>query len=191
MRTTRTITASLAAVLGAAALAGPAAADSQKQPDSSYASKSTTEGSTHSTHLKMPANSAAPRLAKSRTSLFGLFAPAVKFRNSHDTTVWVAFMRYDPDRCRGYGDWQTKGWLRLKPGEVKQAFTTSNRYAYYYAKAADGTKWSGTNQSVKSRPVYVYHSAFDSCLTIGSTDAYGTVSMRRIEVRRSLTVNLT
>ena len=48
MRTTRTITALLAAVLGAAALAGPAAADSHKQPDSWYAGKSTIEGSKHS-----------------------------------------------------------------------------------------------------------------------------------------------
>ena len=48
MRTTRTITASLAAaVLGAAALAGPATADSHKQPDSWYAGKSTIEGSKH------------------------------------------------------------------------------------------------------------------------------------------------
>jgi hypothetical protein len=48
MRATRTITASLAAVLGAAAIAGPAAADSHKQPDSWYAGKSTIEGSKHS-----------------------------------------------------------------------------------------------------------------------------------------------
>jgi hypothetical protein len=48
VRTTRTITASLAAVLGAAALAGPSAADSHKQPDSWYAGKSTIEGSKHS-----------------------------------------------------------------------------------------------------------------------------------------------
>src|SRR5215208_5520966 len=46
MRATRTITASLAAVLGAAAIAGPAAADSQ--PDSWYAGKSTIEGSKRS-----------------------------------------------------------------------------------------------------------------------------------------------
>jgi hypothetical protein len=45
MRTPRTITASLAAMLGAAALAGPAAADSHQQPDSWYAGKSTIEGS--------------------------------------------------------------------------------------------------------------------------------------------------
>ena len=48
MRATRTITASLAAVLGAAAIAGPAAADSHTQPDSWYAGKSTIEGSKHS-----------------------------------------------------------------------------------------------------------------------------------------------
>jgi hypothetical protein len=48
MRTTRTVTASLAALLGAAALAGPAAADSPPQRDAWYAGKSTIEGSKHS-----------------------------------------------------------------------------------------------------------------------------------------------
>jgi hypothetical protein len=48
MRIHRTITASLVAVLGAGALAGPAAAGSAHQADSWYAGKSTIQGSTHS-----------------------------------------------------------------------------------------------------------------------------------------------
>lgn len=126
---------------------------------------------------KMPASGLAPAQAKSGASALALVDRAVKFRNSYGTTVWVAIMRYDPDSCGGYGDWQTKGWWQLEPGEVKQAFRTSNRYAYYYAKAADGTEWNGGYG-----PVYVYHSAFDSCLNIGSTAAYGTVGMKRTDL---------
>src|SRR3954463_7341296 len=108
----RTISAALAALLGAAALASPVAAK--------------------------PTHSTGP----SRASAAALFDTAVKFRNRHGTTGYVAFMRYDPDGCGGDGNWQTKGWLKLAPGETK-GFSTSNRYAYYYAKATDGTKWSG------------------------------------------------
>jgi hypothetical protein len=67
MRTPRTITASLAAILGAAALAGPAAADSHQQPDSWYAGKSTIEGSTrtdqHSANDSAKANVYVPPTA--------------------------------------------------------------------------------------------------------------------------------
>ncbi len=125
----------------------------------------------------MPASPAAATLGKPRASASGVIDRAVNFRNSYGKTVWVAIMRNDPDRCGGYGDWQTKGWWRLAPGEVKQAFTTSNRYAAYYARAEDGTQWTGDRG-----PVYVYHDTFDSCLNIGSTAAYGTVNMRLIDL---------
>jgi hypothetical protein len=118
-------------------------------------------------------------------SAAALFDTAVKFRNNHGTTIYVAFMRYDPDGCGGDGNWQTKGWLKLNPGETKQGFRTSNRYAYYYAKATDGTKYTGTNQPDRSGPVYVYSSAFDSCVNIGSTGASDVVRMRRVAVRSS------
>jgi hypothetical protein len=130
---------------------------------------------------------AGPVAAKpaAHPSTAALFDTAVKFHNQHGTTIYVAFMRYDPDGCGGDGNWQTKGWLKLAPGETKQGFRTSNRYAYYYAKATDGTKWSGTNQAGRSGPVYVYSSAFDSCVDIGSTGASDVVKMRRVEVRAS------
>jgi uncharacterized membrane protein len=136
-------------------------------------------------HLKMPASGLAPAQAKRSASAQGLFDSAVNFRNSYGKTVWVAIMRYNPDSCGGYGDWQTKGWWRLEPGEVKQAFTTSTRYAAFYAKAADGAEWTGDRG-----PVYVYHDAFDSCINIGSTAAYGTVGMRLIDLNAGHTINL-
>ena len=123
-------------------------------------------------HLKMPATHkvrAVMSVAPTGT--------AVHFHNSYRTTVWVAIMRYNPGSCGSYGTWETKGWWRLDPGATKQAFSTSNRYAAYYAKAADGAQWSGNYGRV-----YLYHSAFDSCINIGSTAAYRTVGMRLIDL---------
>jgi hypothetical protein len=123
-------------------------------------------------NLKMPANSPTAKLRASASS-----EHIVNFRNSYGKTVWVATMRYNPNLCAGYGDYETWGWLRLEPGEVKQAFTTSYRYGAYYANAADGAEWTGDRG-----PVYLYHDAFDSCVKIGSTAAYRTVNMRLIDL---------
>lgn len=99
----------------------------------------------------------------------------VLFRNSYYTTIWVAVMFYDPDGCAQYGNWRTGGWWRLEPGQKKWAFSTTNKYACYYAEAADGAFWSGPYG-----PVYVYYEPFDSCINIGSTAAYDVVGMRLI-----------
>jgi uncharacterized membrane protein len=135
MLTKRSITAAVAALAGAAALAGPAVAS----------------------------------------------AADVKFRNDHDTTIYVAYMRLDVAGCGEYGRWQTKGWLKLAPGQTK-GFSTTNKYAYFYAEATDGAKWSGDGYSTRSGPVYIYEDKFDSCLKIGSTAASDIVRMRRITV---------
>jgi uncharacterized membrane protein len=88
-------------------------------------------------------------------------------------------MYYSPARCGSYGNWGTRGWWRVDPGQTKLVWVgnTLNRYYAYYAHAADGAIWSGDRG-----PVYVYHEAFDSCLNIGSTAAYARVSMRLIDV---------
>ena len=101
----------------------------------------------------------------------------VYFRNSYGTKVWVAIMRYDPDSCGEYGNWATAGWWGIDPGQQVWAFSTNNRYAAFYADADDGAHWSGPYG-----PVYVYWEAFDSCVNIGSTAAYGIVGMRLIDV---------
>jgi len=101
----------------------------------------------------------------------------VYFRNSYGTKVWVTIMRYDPDSCGEYGNWATAGWWGIDPGQQVWAFSTNNRYAAFYADADDGAHWSGPYG-----PVYVYWEAFDSCVNIGSTAAYGTVGMRLIDV---------
>lgn len=111
---------------------------------------------------------------------------AIRFRNSTASTVWVAVMFYSPDSCREYGNWGTRGWWQLEPGQTKLAFHTSNRYAAFYAESASGSYWAGSYG-----PVYVYQEAFDSCVNIGSTAAIGTVGMRLIDTNDDdLTINL-
>jgi uncharacterized membrane protein len=93
-------------------------------------------------------------------------------------------MQYDPNDCGGEGgNWATEGWFGINDGEQVLAFSTDNRYAAYYAKAADGAYWAGDYG-----PVYVYHEAFNSCVDIGSTAAYGTVGMRLIDTGDNDTV---
>ena len=99
----------------------------------------------------------------------------VLFKNNYRTTVWVAVMFYDPDGCREYGNWGTRGWWRVEPGAEVWAFSTTNQYACFYAEAADGAHWSGGYG-----PVYVYYGAFSSCINIGSTAAKDIVGMRLI-----------
>ena len=97
-------------------------------------------------------------------------------------------MYYSPARCGAYGNWGTRGWWRVDPGQTKLVWVgnTLNRYYAYYAHAADGAIWSGDRG-----PVYVYHEAFDSCLNIGSTAAYARVSMRLIDVDNYDTYTMT
>lgn len=100
----------------------------------------------------------------------------VKFRNNARTTVWVAVMFYDPDICSGDGDdWGTRGWWRIEPGDTKWAFSTTNKYACFYAEAADGTIWAGNYG-----PVYGYSTAFDGCVGLATTQSDVIVDMRLI-----------
>lgn len=101
----------------------------------------------------------------------------VKFRNLYGPKIWVAIMRYDPDGCADYGKWATEGWWSLDFYQTKWAFSTTNRYAAFYAEAADNAVWNGPYG-----PVYVYSYAFDSCVKIGSTAAIDVVGMRLIDL---------
>lgn len=88
------------------------------------------------------------------------------FRNRYTSKVWVAIMFYSPDGCRDYGQWGTRGWWPIDPGGEAFVLNTNNRYAAYYAEAANGAVWTGAYG-----PMYVYQNAFDSCINIGSTAA--------------------
>ena len=110
------------------------------------------------------------------------------FRNKYPNSVWVCYMYYASARCGAYGNWGTRGWWKIDPGQSKLVWVgnTLNRYYAYYAKAADGAQWTG-----QYGPVYVYHQAFDSCLNIGSTAAYGRVGMRLIDTDNYGTYTMT
>ena len=86
-------------------------------------------------------------------------------------------MQLDKDHCRGYGDWRTKGWWRAERGAEVHVLNTTNRYAGFYVEGDDGAHWSGIYG-----PVYVYADAFDSCINIGSSAAYGTVGMQLVDL---------
>src|SRR5690242_11332689 len=65
------------------------------------------------------------------------------FRNNHGSTLWVCIGFYDPGRCGPYGNWGTRGWWNINASGEAYVVNTSNRYAYFYAEAADGGVWAG------------------------------------------------
>jgi hypothetical protein len=89
----------------------------------------------------------------------------VRFQNNYSSPLSVAVMWWDPDGCGSDGNWGTRGWWNLDPGQsVGTNVWTANRYFYFYAEAWDGAVWSGPYG-----PVYASDAAFDSCIEIGST----------------------
>jgi len=107
------------------------------------------------------------------------------FTNGYSRPLSIAIMFYSPDGCGAYGSWGTRGWWSLDPGGSAYVLNTNNRYAAYYAEATDGRIWAGDRG-----PVYVYPSAFDSCLKIGSTAARQ-VNMRSVDLQQFSTYRLT
>lgn len=101
----------------------------------------------------------------------------VKFHNSRGSKVWIAVMYYSPSTCGAYGNWETKGWWGVNPGATVYPFNTTNRYACFYGEGEDGALWTGPYG-----PMYVYYSAFTSCINIGSTAAYDVVGLRLIDL---------
>ena len=102
----------------------------------------------------------------------------VGFCNSFGKAVWVVTMRYDPAACAGFGDWQTKGWFMLQPGEEKKLMDTDNQYAAFYAKTADGTQWTGNYG-----PGYLYNGPFQSCIGVGANSGLQSVGFKLIDLR--------
>ena len=172
----RRMSLALGALLSASVLGMTATTQAQaaQQHDGVQTARPSTAGAPADLRAPIAAKPLNTRLGASAS---GLLSRGVYFRNGTGETVWVAIMRYEPSGCAGYGNFQTKGWWRLEPGQAKRAMNTSSRYAYYYAHTASGVEWTGDYG-----PVYVYHRAFDSCVDIGSTAAYGTVGMRSVDL---------
>ncbi|WP_255498396.1 DUF1036 domain-containing protein [Nakamurella sp. PAMC28650] len=97
------------------------------------------------------------------------------FQNNYSSPLSVAVMWWNPDGCGDYGNWGTRGWWNLNPGEtVHTDVWTANRYFYFYAEAWDGGVWSGPYGA------QVPYESFDSCAGIGST-ADHVVGMREVD----------
>lgn len=112
-----------------------------------------------------------------------------KFRNKTSVTIWVAFQWSSPS-CSDGGEWETKGWWKLEPGQTKTVFGQNlqnvNTYYYYYAEASDGSVWSGPFDTC------VPQSAFDWCLNTCCTPTCRTVGFREkyIDGYNNYTINL-
>jgi hypothetical protein len=105
-------------------------------------------------------------------SLFGGDQRTIRFHNSTSKTVSVAVLMYDPDKCGGEGkNYRSVGWHNLATGETRSVMKTSNAFGYYAVSADGRYVWPSQRQSGNTR-VYVYKSAFDSCLGIASTDGF-------------------
>ena len=92
-----------------------------------------------------------------------------QFTNETAKTVYVTFQWYSPDTCAGYGNWETRGWWGLYPGETKTVYGANllfvNRTFYFYAESYDRTMiWSGPFSTCT--PI----TAFDWCLDICNTN---------------------
>jgi uncharacterized membrane protein len=100
------------------------------------------------------------------------------FRNDYGPPLAVAIMYFAPDACAEYGRWATEGWWNLRYGEQKYVLETRNRYAYFYAEAADDAIWDGQ----PGDPVmYVTQDRFQSCHLIGST-TWRPVRVRKLDL---------
>jgi len=109
----------------------------------------------------------------------------LRFRNNYGALLWVCIAFYDRGVCGPYGNWGTRGWWNIYPSGEAYVLNTNNRYAYFYAEAADGGVWAGPYG-----PVLAPRRVFDSCWDIGNNvDPY--VYMREVYIPNDRhTVNL-
>ena len=115
----------------------------------------------------------------------------LNFQNSYGQTVWVGIERYN---CNG---WENQGWYAVSPGHTVTAFSTTNRYAYFYAQAENGAYWAGNYEGITDDYYPWYSPGYDygGCSNIGST-AETPVGMRQIDLggwnlfEGSYTINL-
>lgn len=91
----------------------------------------------------------------------------VIFKNNHRTIVSVAVMFFDPDSCGDHGNWTTRGWWNIVPGQERWAFSTTNRFAAFFALSQDGLVWTGN-----VGPANIPLKKFDSCIGLGATNTF-------------------
>ena len=86
----------------------------------------------------------------------------VYFYNGSGVKVVFAIMRYEPNACRGQGDWLVEGWWTINPGQTKFPFSTTNINSCYYIEDLEGLGkiWGGNYNA------YVINNAFSHCTNI-------------------------
>jgi uncharacterized membrane protein len=102
------------------------------------------------------------------------------FTNSYSSSVSISVMWYSPGTCGDEGNWETRGWWNLNPGDtVETNVGTDNRYFCFYAEAWDGAVWGGPYVEE------VFMSAYDGCIGIeqvgNGRDASFLVGFREVD----------
>jgi len=118
---------------------------------------------------------ARPVVAAERADTYQL-----RFHNHYKSTVWVAVMYRDVNRCRDYGGYATEGWWGISWGQDLHILNTQYRYVYFYAFSEDQAKvWQSTSTPftrVRRGPT------FTSCWTIDQDDTWQQVRPRLIDL---------
>jgi uncharacterized membrane protein len=88
---------------------------------------------------------------------------ALYFQNSYSIEVSIAFAWFDSGCGADNQNFRKQGWWNLHSDETFLAWSVDlrsvNRYAYFYAEAADGATWSGTGRAC----LFITQAAFDQC----------------------------
>ncbi|MEV4625493.1 hypothetical protein AB0J90_04295 [Micromonospora sp. NPDC049523] len=110
----------------------------------------------------------------------------LSFRNSYGPRIQMVIAYYSPVTCSAWGIWGTRGWWILDSGQTALVLITDVRVAYFFAEAADGAFWAGSDPTM-----FAPGFAFDSCIwnqRIGDRH----LGLRGVDIRaENYTVNLT
>ncbi|NVJ19863.1 MULTISPECIES: DUF1036 domain-containing protein [Myxococcus] len=108
------------------------------------------------------------------------------FRNSYGPRIRLCISFHSPATCAGRGDWGTRGWWSFDLNQSVYVLNTGYRLAYYFAEAADGAFWTGSDFSI-----FAPAASFDSCSwnqRIGDRS----LGMRTVNLKDDVqTINLT
>ncbi|WP_329102866.1 DUF1036 domain-containing protein [Micromonospora sp. NBC_01699] len=83
----------------------------------------------------------------------------LSFRNNYGPRIQFVIAYYSPVTCSAWGQWGTRGWWILDAGQSALVLITDVRTAYFFAEAADGAFWAGSDPTM-----FAPGFAFDSCI---------------------------
>src|SRR5215211_2576081 len=104
-------------------------------------------------------------------------------RNEYGDPMSVAIMFRSPETCSGEGgDWEMMGWWNINPGGAALDYANDlddlNRYWFYFAHAADGTRWAGPGTWVRQVP----RARFNQCFGLGVSGDTELVDFRELDI---------